>query len=374
MPVNVDLSKLSPIVRKSLDPNGPAKLREGAARALLPGLKPADVITIVAILADGDDPALRATAADTLSKLPSAVLDGALSAPMPAAALDALSRLYSSDDAVLARLLENPGIDSETVADLAKIGSEALCERIATNEQRLLSYPIIVEHLYMNKRTRMSTADRVLELAVRNGLELDIPAFKEAAIAIQEELIPEPSEEPTPDDLLFHELDMLVDQIALDPDVEDTHELDDEGNEVVKAKVKPVWAEIANMTVTQKIRRAILGSSTERMLLVRDSNRLVAAAAIRSPLIKENEVMQISASRSVSDDVLRVIAQNREWTRHHLIKFNLVSNPRTPFTFASQLVGHLRDHELRALAKSKNVTGAIAKSARQHLARKNKQG
>ena len=125
------------------------------------------------------------------------------------------------------------------------------------------------------------------------------------------------------------------------------------------------------MTNSQKIRKAMIGSASERLLLVRDSNRLVAQAAIKSPSIQENEVVRISASRTVSEDVLRIIAMDKEWTRSHQIKLNLVQNPRTPFAFSAKLVTHLREHELKGLARSKNVTGAIAQAARQQLTRRN---
>ena len=63
----------------------------------------------------------------------------------------------------------------------------------------MLEHPPIIESLYMNKATRMSTADRIIELAVRHKLELTgIPAYKEVAIAIGQELIAEASPEPTP--------------------------------------------------------------------------------------------------------------------------------------------------------------------------------
>lgn len=358
------------MARKALDPNAPAKLRAGAARGLLPGLAAPDVVTVVALLSSDSDKSISDTASATLAALPATMLDGALGATLPAPVINALARHNKGKDPVLARLLENPGIDPDTVALLAETGSEGLCERIAVNEQRLLANPVIAEKLYMNENTRMSTADRVLELAVRNGLELNIPAFKEAAAAIQDELIAEPSEEPSPDDVLFQQVGSLASQIALDSENEDVVEVDDEGNEVIKQQVEPIWVQIGNMTVSQKIRRAILGTGTERMLLVRDSNRLVAAAAIRSPKVKENEVAQISASRSVSDEVLRIIATNREWTHNHQVKYNLVCNPRTPFTFAAQLVPHLREHELKMLARSKNVTGAVATAAKQHLLKK----
>ena len=204
-----------------------------------------------------------------------------------------------------------------------------MAELIATNEQRLLANPAIIEKLYMNKATRMSTADRILELAVRNKIELaGIPAYKEAATAIGMELIAEPSTEPTPDDVLFQETDAAAQQATVDAGEEDTHRLDEEtGEEVVDDKFLPLHARLGAMTPSQKIRRAMLGTAAERLLLVRDTNRLVAAAAIKSPMIQENEVVRISASRNVCEDVLRIIALDREWTRSHQIKLNLVSQP-----------------------------------------------
>jgi hypothetical protein len=158
----------------------------------------------------------------------------------------------------------------------------------------------------------------------------------------------------------------------LDPTNEDTHRIDEEtGDEVVDDKFLPLHARLAQMTVSQKIRRAMLGTAAERLLLVRDSNRLVAQAAVKSPSLQENEVMRISASRNVGEDVLRTIAMDREWTRSHQIKLNLTQNPRTPFAFAAKLIPHLREHELKAIARSKNVTGAVAQAAGQWLSRRN---
>jgi len=217
---------------------------------------------------------------------------------------------------------------------------------------------------------RMSTADRLIDLAVRNGIELGLAAYKEAAQAIKNELIVETTEAPTFDDQLFEEIDQVAQEVAAVAGDEDTHETDEEGEERLREKFIPLHLRIAQMTVSQKIRRAMLGTATERLLLVRDHNRLVSVAAAKSPQMKEPEAALISASRNVSDEVLRVLAMNREFTRSYRIKFNLITNPRTPFTFVSRLVPHLRDNDLRTLAKSKNVSGTVAQAIRQQLERK----
>ncbi|MBV9947513.1 MAG: hypothetical protein JOZ69_11730 [Myxococcales bacterium] len=357
-----------------LDASAPAPLRQMAAKGIAPGLRPGDALTVVVLLAASPDSAIATVAGATLEKIPAPLLNGALaSAELPPGVLAALAPRFARDAALVEKLLAHPRIPPEAVAEIAANASEPVAELVATNEQRLLAHPQIIEKLYMNKATRMSTADRVLELAVRNGVELHgIPAYKEAAAAIGQELIAEPTEEPTPDDVLFRETDDVAGEAKVDAAVEDTHRLDEEtGDEVVEDKFLPLHARLAMMTISQKIRRAMLGTAAERLLLIRDSNRLVAQAAVKSPGIQESEIVRISASRNVSEDVLRTIALDREWTRSHQIKLNLAQNPRTPFAFAAKLIPHLREHELKALARSKNVTGAVATAARQQLARRN---
>jgi hypothetical protein len=371
----IDVAKLSPVARKILDPGGPPPLRQMAAKGVAPGLKPGESLTLVALLTEGPDGALAEIARGTLAALPAPLFQGALGGDLPAGVLSLLAPHYAHNARAMEKILGHPSIAAETVAVVAGMASEAVTELIATNEERLIAHPEIIEKLYMNRATRMSTADRVLELAVRHKLELKgIPAFKEAAAAIAQELIVEPTPEPTPDDIHFRATKVLAEQIPLDPSVEDTHRLDEEsGNEVVESKFVPLYKKISEMTISQKIRCAMLGTANERLLLIRDTNRLVAQAAIKSPSIQENEVVRISASRNVSEDVLRIISLDREWTRSHQIKLNLVANPRTPFAFAAKLVPHLREHELKALARSKNVTGAVSTAARQQLSRRNKE-
>jgi hypothetical protein len=345
-------------------------MRMMAAKAILPGLKPQDLVTVVCLLAQSPDPEVANTADATLNNLPGPMLEGALGADLePVAALE-LARRYAGSCNAVEQLLRQPRLPGEALEHLAEQATEQLGEIIATNETKLLAHPRAIEMLYMNRQVRMSTSDRLLELAVRNGLELDIPAFQEAAIAIKSELICEPTAEPTPDDVLFREADTVAAQAALQGAEDDTHDVDEEGEERLRDQFLPLYARINQMTVTQKIRRATLGNSAERLLLVRDSNKLVSRAAVKSPLLKENEAVLISASRNVDEEVLRLLAKNRDMTKSYQVKLNLVSNPRTPFAFGSQMVPHLRDSDLRSLAKSKNVPGAIAQAAKRHLSRK----
>ncbi|HEX4477242.1 MAG TPA: hypothetical protein VH142_19255 [Polyangiaceae bacterium] len=370
MTLGIDVSSLPPQVQRIVGPAAPPPMKMMAAGGVVPGLKPGDVVTVIALLTAADDPKVAEKAKQTLAKLPPPILNGALDADLEPVVIDMLSADYASDANVVTKLLRMPRIGRVALETFAERANEALGEIVATNEQRLLEHPTVIEKLYMNKRVRMSTADRILELAVRNGLELAIPAFKEAAAAIKNQLIPEATGTPTYEDTLAEEVSRIADQLSLDPAVEDTHEVDEEGQEQLREQLKPLYARLADMTVSQKIRRATLGTSAERLLLVRDTNRLVASAAAQSPMMNESDAARISLSRQISEDVLRIIAMNREWTRSYQIKMNLIQNPRTPFTFAARLVPHLRDSDLRNLTKNKNVTASVQQAARQQMSRK----
>jgi hypothetical protein len=366
----IDVTKLPPAAQKILDPAGPAPLKAMAAKAVVPGLKPADLIIVVVLLAEGEGQAAD-IAKQTIAKLPGPVLNGALGADLDPLVIDRLAQSYVENVEVMERLLGMSRIAMETIEEAARHCNEQVAELIATNEQRMLAHPPIIERLYMNKSTRMSTADRIIELAVRNKLELNgIPAYKEVAIAIGQELIAEPSPEPTPDDILFRETLDEGAALNFNPEAEDTHVVSEEGEEEVAPKFIPLHQRIAMMTSAQKIRTAMVGDAPERMLLLRDPNRLVASAAIRSPKIQEPEVIRVSASRVVSEEVLRSISVNKDWVKNYQIKVNLVTNPRTPFATAARLVSYLRESELKSISRSKNVTGPIAQAAKQQLSRK----
>jgi hypothetical protein len=365
----IDTSELPAPAQRLLGPKAPPPLKSMGARGIVPGLKPEAVVTLVCAFALGEDAELAQTARDTLAQFPEPVLQGALATELQGPVLELLAEFHGGDAAVVSKLLKAKSVTSHALETVAKAASESMGELLAASDSVLLRFPRVIEQLYMNRRVRMSTADRLVDLAVRNQLELDIPAFKQAAAAIQNQLVFEATDEPTYDDQLFQEAEQLSQSVEIAPG-EDTHEADDEGEEKVKDKFRPVHAQIAEMTISQKIRRATLGSAAERMILVRDSNRLVAAAVALSPLLSESEAERMAASRNVSEDVLRIISQNREFTRSYQIKLNLIGNPKTPFTFSARMIPHLRDNDLRTLAKSKNVPAAIQTAARQQLDRK----
>lgn len=369
MTVAIDLSTLSMPAQKIL--SGPPKLQEMAAKGVAIGVPPGDLIVVLAALTQSAEPAVADTAKRTLGNLPAQVLGGALAVNLHPAAIHELATRYHDRIDVLQRLIAMPGIEIDTLLEVGKVCSEDASELLSTNEERLLANPKLIEVLYLNKHTRMSTADRMLELAVRNGVEVGLPAWKEAAAAIQNELIPEPTGEVSPDDLLFSQNLKLAEAMrAQGEEIEDTHELVEGEEEKVKDKYVPLFREIALMTNSQKIRLAAVGTPEAIMILISDPSPLVANAAAKSPNINEAVVEQVAKRRNVMSDVLTSLGQRPELLRRLSTKRDLMKNPKTPPSLALKLINHFQAHELERMAGDRNVAGSTRQLIKNHLDRK----
>jgi len=115
-----------------------------------------------------------------------------------------------------------------------------------------------------------------------------------------------------------------------------------------------------------------MGNKEARGLLVRDRNKIVAMAAVTSPKITDNELFSIAQSRNVCDEVYRVIAMSRDWTRNYQVKQALASNPKCPQAMAMKFVNYLQDKDLRTLMRSRDVPRVISTHARRILTKKGK--
>jgi hypothetical protein len=121
------------------------------------------------------------------------------------------------------------------------------------------------------------------------------------------------------------------------------------------------------MTVAQRIGLAMKGSREERAILIRDANKIVAVAVLGSPKMTENEVENIAKMPSLSDEILRIIGNNRAWTKRYGIIAALVRNPKTPVAISMNLLGRLSERDLRSISTDRNVPEVLRITARQKI-------
>jgi hypothetical protein len=124
---------------------------------------------------------------------------------------------------------------------------------------------------------------------------------------------------------------------------------------------------LAALTVPERVARAMKGSREERGILIRDSNKLVAAAVLSSPKLTETEVESIAKMANVSEDILRIIARTRTWVKNYSVIVALAKNPKTPVALSMNFLSRLNERDLRMLTADRNVPDVLRLTAKKKL-------
>ena len=127
---------------------------------------------------------------------------------------------------------------------------------------------------------------------------------------------------------------------------------------------KSLLQRLQGMKVSERIKLALRGNRETRMMLIRDANRMIRRFVLQNPRIADDEVIAVAKNRSADDELLRMIADNRDWTKNYQVRLSLATNPKTPLVLALRFVSGLNDRDIRSLAKSKNVSATISAAAK----------
>lgn len=130
---------------------------------------------------------------------------------------------------------------------------------------------------------------------------------------------------------------------------------------------------VMKMGTPQKIKLALTGAKEARGILVRESSKMIATAVLDNPRISIGEIEFFAKSQNLSEDVIRKIGSNSEWSKKYSIAVALVNNPKTPVGISMNFVNRMQDRDLALLEKSRNVPEAV-RTASRNLLLKRKMG
>ncbi|MBI3610660.1 MAG: hypothetical protein HY204_08175 [Nitrospirae bacterium] len=240
---------------------------------------------------------------------------------------------HSSVETVV-RLLDDRLTDGHVLDRIAKLyhGDQALMERLL-NHPRVT--PQILLFLY-------GSASEDFKKRIQR-LKKDGPIVEKALVPVQD-----PAGAPT----LAHE------------------GIEEDGP---AAEKRTLYQRIQGMKVAEKVQFALRAGKDARSLLLKDPNLQVALAVLASPKITEDEILVIAQSRNVSDEILRMVAKNKDWLKNYSILFALVGNPKTPIGASLPLLHAIKTKDLGLLSKNRNIPEAIRTGASRLLFAKQKQ-
>jgi len=393
--MSANVTSTNPVVQAIVAGTAPQGAKMAAARGLLP-LDQADMLEALVALRESDDAAIARVAQETLaSQEPETLLGIASSKEIAPSVLGYFAARSDVGRAVHEAITLNARTPDEAMALLASTTTDgALLELITVNQQRLIRAPAIIEAV-INNPARTPEAERRVRETRREFFEKE-----RGAQQIAEELrargqvaaaeFMETAESVSgPEALTIDDAWLIAQHIEVsDAEIDDSwlalerfEELVEESYEQRAANAERIIADARNegkellperislirrvmmMTVKDRVKLGLKGDREARAILIRDSNRVVAAAVIHNPRVTDQEVENIASMRTVSDEVLRIIAMNRAWARSYPITLNLARNPRTPIPTAINILPRIHSKDLQHISQNRNVSEAVRRQA-----------
>lgn len=398
-----EIRSTNPAVRAVIEGKAPRPAQVAAARGVLP-LPPSDQLEVLVWFANGGDTELSGHAKKSLLSQDSLTLETVLrskdASPLVLAHFATREELPRS---VHEAIITNVNTPPEALVEFSKTSTNGeLLELLSFNQQLLIQIPGLIDGIMGNSNRTVEAERRAAEIK-REFFEKERGAQqianelraqgKEAAAEYIEKSDFGASGEITDDDALFLAEHIVVPDRETDDSwlsLEYLEELYQETDADRRAALNKILGEmgedgempservsilykIMRLGVKDRIRLAMKGDREARNILIRDPNRLVSQAVVNNPRITEQEVESITAMRSISEDILRQIAINRQWSKSYNISHNLARNPRTPISNVMTLMNRMQLRDLVALSNNRNVSDAVRRHAlRLSMARKGK--
>jgi hypothetical protein len=217
----------------------------------------------------------------------------------------------------------------------------------------LLSTPGLVDKLSVNPALRGDQRGRLLDLIDR--------FFRSEAERVATEAGPDGEVVETINaENVAQILELNIGELFAASEIMDAEEFARSEDPVVRSAYK----KILTLNTAQKAILAMKGGREERLILVRDTNKVVSLSVIKNPRITDGEIEAIAAMRNVSDEILRNVGINREWSKNYTVTVNLVRNPRTPPSISTNFVSRLNNKDLKNLGGDRNVPEIIRRMAK----------
>ena len=342
-------------LEKYVSPQSPQETRLMAAKAMLP-MEPKDLVTLLSLLLSDSDNEVNNAAQKSLEGLPAHLLLTVLDGDLDADVIQAVTNIHQKDEAILVMIALNRNTGDETMVFLASNAPESVANVIAENQTRLMHNPSLLNALKSNPSVGKSVVDRVEAFLISIG---------RLAAKTDETPVSAGTEQTQ-----IKETDVSVLQekeaVAIDDELKTEKEV------VTEVERESFYKRVQHLNVSEKIKLALLGNKEARDILLKDSNKLVSSTVLKNPKITEDEIVKVVNSRSVADDILRQVANNKEWLKKYPIKLGMVNNPKTPLAVAMRLMAQLNGKDIQHLAKSKNVSSALSTAARKIVTQKEK--
>ncbi len=342
-----------PLVDRILGGNAPDAIRLGAARGVLP-LPIQDLTYVQVRLLEDTLPEAAEAARNSLAKLaPETILAILKDGTSDGLLIDHFARPGELTGEALEAAIAHPSIPDATLEALAAAGNDETLNLIVTNEVRIIRNPNLLVMLRGNPqlsgdhRRRLGELER--DFVGKAALHVNAPA-------------PAAVPETTPPEALPEDAAAGAIEEGEAPPQPMSAEEERQFEEALRRT--PAFQRIMQLNVAERVQLAMKGTAEERAILIRDTAKMVSLQVLKSPKLSENEIAHFANMRNVTEDVLRVIAGHRDWTKTYSVAYALIRNPKTPSGLSIQFLPRLGSRDLKFVAGDKNIPEVLRRQAR----------
>jgi hypothetical protein len=278
-------------------------------------LNPADRAEILAVLAHDADEMVATRAQEALLSHPLESMIEALSRQTALPTLFVYVAKHMADKPGIAdAMAKNKNCPGEHLAPVVRRLSTASIQALMEELDRVSASPALAAAL---EHSTSITAEQKVQLQELRSTAIDHGALAEAAIEAEPDL----------------------------------------------GKRQTLLQRLATMTVAERVQFAMKGGPEGRRTLIRDANKVVQRAVLQSPRLTDQDVEAFAAMSSLTDEVLRLIAKNRNFRRNYVVVRNLMNNPKTPLDVSLHMLPLLNALDLKRLCMNKNIPETLRTTA-----------
>ncbi len=404
--------------RDKVGSDAPRKARMAVAKGLLP-IPPDVLIILLYVLTDDENSKIREGAHQTLMGLPETTVTGAVNRRTHPKVLEYLAQHRRHDWELMIKVYSRAIANDRTARLIVRSARDPqLIDAIVANQERLLITPTVFLDLQDNKalslaqverarsflrmqrslpegwrteeeqkawaegtnvavKVERSVAEQRVTIKVASGRRRKVHVMELKSMNVEAECMAAILGLPSPwtNRDVAERLDLVVWEVeeggvnprfafGFSDEADFGKKMVDEDADLDQEEVRSMAKKIADMTVGKRIKLAYLGNTEARKLLLRDRNKTVAIAVVKSGRMSDSEAAMASGNKNMPMEVLREISSNREFLRKYNVKVALANNPKCPVSVAVSIVSQLHRADLVALARNKNVSSVVSRLAK----------
>ncbi len=311
------MEPLSPEVIDDLRHGRATRERKIAVCAGGAHLAPADRAEVLAVLAGDADEMVAARAQDAILSQPvESFVEAIRREQVLPALLSYAAKNLADKPGVCDAMVQNKNCPAEYLVPVARHLSTIAVQSLMEELDRVSESPALASALEQSSSLTINQKNQLHELH-GPGSAIDEAALAEAAAAVESDL----------------------------------------------ARRQTLIERLAKMTVAQRVQFAMKGGSEARRTLIRDNNKVVQRAVLQSPRLTDQEVEAFAAMSSLTDEILRLIANNRNFRKNYTVVRNLINNPKTPLDVSLHMLPILNPIDLKRLTTNKNIPETLRTTA-----------